>query len=102
MTKFVGIRIPMLPTVLSWGMGCSPTCPNLARCAPAASKDKAGSRQPLPALLSQVLLAFAVEFEREVRPIARNGATATRHKKGERVGDSVLRAFSMRKDVRVR
>ena len=73
-------------------MGCSPTCPISARRAPAASKDKAGSRQPLPALLSQVLLAFAVEFERESDLSLAIGANVLRvlDEKGVRVRDLPL------------
>ncbi len=47
------------------GYGLFSRGPAHERRAPAGREDSAGSRLPLPALLSRVLLAFAIEFERE-------------------------------------
>ena len=47
------------------GYGLFSRGPGRARLAPAGRQDGDGSRLPLPALLSRVLLAFAIEFERE-------------------------------------
>jgi DNA-binding MarR family transcriptional regulator len=56
-------ELPDCLPILSYGLFSRG--PDHKRRPPAAREDRTASRLPLPALLSRVLLAFAIEFERE-------------------------------------
>jgi hypothetical protein len=57
------LQLPDCPPILGYGL--ARTDPEYARRAPLRSEDDDHFRLPLSALLSRVLLAFAIEFERE-------------------------------------
>jgi len=64
--KQIGVKLPDCLPILGYGLFSKG--PDPERRAPArrpGGEDRIGSRLPLSALLSRVLLAFAIEFERE-------------------------------------
>jgi hypothetical protein len=71
------------------GYGLSSRAPESARRTPAGAEDGGGSGHSLSALLSRLLLAFAIEFEREAELPLAIGANVLRvlDEKGVRVRD---------------
>jgi DNA-binding MarR family transcriptional regulator len=59
----IKVELPNCLPILGYGLFSQG--PNREQGAPAGREDDSGSRLPLSALLSRLLLAFAIEFERE-------------------------------------
>jgi DNA-binding MarR family transcriptional regulator len=83
-------QLPDCLPILSYGLFSKG--PDPERSAPAEREDRGVARLPLPALLSRVLLAFAIEFERESELSLAISANVLRvlNEKGVRVRDLPL------------
>jgi DNA-binding MarR family transcriptional regulator len=81
------VELPDCLPILGYGLFSSG--PDDDGASPAGRSDRAGSRLPLSALLSRVLLAFAIDFERESDVSLAIGANLLRvlNEKGVRVRD---------------